>query len=152
MEDMSVDVASSLPTCGGCGSYYQKIACKQGANAGREFYSCPRSQKGVQNACSAWHGWVDEPAPVFNPAAPKCKTCQTPMQMGTTTKEGINKGKKYWACSNKCQGSFTPIDKFDKPPAVKEADLQALAGRVGVLENMVFLLGQKLAALEARSR
>lgn len=141
---MAVD-APALPTCLGCGSILQRIACKNGANAGREFYSCPRSQKDVKNACSAWHGWTDEAPKTFDPAAPKCKTCQTPMQMGTTTKDGPNKGKRFWTCSNKCQGSFVAIDKFDKPPAAKQADLDALA-------NSVFLLSQKVAALEARSR
>lgn len=152
---MSVDATvqpafAAPPTCLGCGTYLQQVACKQGANAGRSFWSCTRSQKGVANACSAWHGWVDEPPKTFDPAAPKCKTCQTPMQMGTVGKDGPNKGKKYWSCSNKCAGSFVGIDKFDKPPAAKEADLQALAARVGTLENSLFLLSQKVAVLEAR--
>lgn len=146
---MAIDT-NTPPTCTGCGSYLQRIACKNGTNAGREFYSCPRSQKDVKNACSAWHGWTDEAPKTFDPAAPKCKTCQTPLQMGTTTKDGPNKGKRYWSCANKCQGSFVSIDKFDKPPAAKQADLEALAARVGTLENSLFLLSQKVAVLDAR--
>lgn len=145
---MAIDT-NTPPTCTGCGSYLQRVACKNGANAGREFYSCPRSQKDVKNACSAWHGWTDEAPKTFDPAAPKCKTCQTPLQMGTTTKDGPNKGKRYWSCANKCQGSFVSIDKFDKPPAAKQADLEALATRVANMENSLFLLSQKVAVLDA---
>lgn len=127
------------PTCR-CGEeVVERTVSKEGPNKGRKFYACPKPQS--ENSCG-FQGWADEVAGQNRPSAPTAKantgkvrasaedqvgqdkpTCRCGGEVveRTVSKEGPNKGRKFYACP--------------KPQNENSCGFQGWADEVGIQSN-----------------
>lgn len=98
--------------CKECHNLCIATPTKSGPNTGKEYWACP-------NQCpNIFNGWVnsskirktqnnDETGEELYHGVPKkrCKTCRE-VCYATIANSGPNKGKEYWACSNRCIDTF----------------------------------------------
>ena len=97
----NLSLASTATTCTCNLLAVLKTVRKEGANFGREFYACPKSQ---DQSCGFFQ-WSDEQQFQKNDFIPNVKTgpncnCQLPTVCKIVRKEGPNQGREFYACPN----------------------------------------------------
>lgn len=143
--------------CGNCNAPLKLNTVKNGANAGRNFFSCPNTQKDVKSACNTSFRWETvQPGDFVSTISQlhKCKKCQRALKSGRVNKEGPNKGQIFWTCPADCDGSFVwdSPNSIVKTPKVTKDDLDKLTTRLVTLENELFKQGEALRKLMAYTR
>lgn len=152
---MCVDTPSGV--CGNCNAPLKLNTVKNGPNTGRNFFSCPNTQKDVKSACNNAFRWETAQPGDFQSTISqlhKCKKCQRALKSGRVNKEGPNKGQIFWTCPADCDGSFVwdSPNSIVKAPKVTRDDVDKLALRVTTLENELFKHQQLIAKLMAYTR
>jgi len=119
-------MSSSTPNCN-CGIQAVLRTTRQGANAGRSFYCCPKQQSD-ETRCKFFK-WSLKPA-ATGVEAPRCTKHGVKCVRNIVKKESANKGRAFYTCPAQDRCTYIWEDEL------VAAQMNGLAGRTNTSEPL----------------